>query len=45
MFLDFNLCFISAELLDRIEGTPPMSSSQDETGVKLIITTIIILLW
>ena len=25
-----------------MEGTPPMSSSEDETGVKLIIIIIII---
>ena len=26
-----------------MEGTPPMSSSEDETGVKLIIIIIIII--
>ena len=35
--------FIPAESHDCMEGTPPMSSYEDETGVKLIIIIIIII--
>ena len=32
--------FIFAECLDCMQGTPPMSSYVDKTGVKLIIITV-----
>ena len=39
----FHLLVCAHELiaLDLLIGTPPMSSSEDETGVKLIIIIII----
>ena len=35
-------CIISAEKLDCMEGTPPISLFEDEMGVKLMVIIIIL---